>query len=171
MNVDLAEEIMADILMYPERLDMGTFYNAPSRGIPVSDVRQWCGTTACIAGYAALAVLPENAVVAGDGFYWESGQERPAIVRGQAPKRVSTLAREALGLTGQQAYVLFYQTSTLNAVPMLKFLIGSPDATAEEMMDFLGLSEVIREGVRAEFCLDGCCNHEDCMLREYAESL
>ena len=120
MNITLAEDIMGLILMHPEQLDMDLYVDA--EGDTVQELRDSCGTTACIAGWAALLTLPADVRV------WDGNA---------GGRSISEIGREALQLGEDVADVLFHDTVNDEAVPALKFLIGRPDATAGDLEKFL----------------------------------
>lgn len=135
MNVALAEEIMALILMEPEKLDMTLFVARLDRVVALGDddyydagdLRDDCGTTACIAGWAALLTLPASARI-------RSGQIIEICGREQ---HIDVYAAAKLGISRELSQLLFYDVDDSEAVPALKFLIGNPDADAKDFRKFL----------------------------------
>jgi hypothetical protein len=130
VNVALAEEIIGILLMNPETLDMSTFASIDGRqSFSVARLREWeCGATACIAGHAAALTLPKTWVMT-DGYARNS--------RGTIYRDIGRIGRIALGITPEQAYVLFSQTPDEMAVPALKYLAGNPDCTAADLREFV----------------------------------
>lgn len=126
MNTELAEEIIADILMYPERLEMSLFFSE-SWGKTMGEMRD-CGTTACIAGHVAMRTLPRGTCY--DGCGWYDPRD------GRDYGHIDQVAGDALGLRKDQWLVLFYNISNEGAVPALKYLIGNPDARGGEIEQF-----------------------------------
>jgi hypothetical protein len=127
LNTELAERIIGQILMEPERFDMGEWVSETGT---IGQLRENCGTSACIAGWAAMLTLPLNARVGGDRatrVFLCDGTDEP----------VSVAAERALGLEPDVADVLFTETGDDEAVVALKFLIGNPDATGDDLKNFL----------------------------------
>lgn len=149
MNVELAEQIIGLILMEPERFRMNAFYEGDP--YTAGQLRSaWpCGTTACIAGHAALLTAPDDAV-ARDGVL-----EYPDA----PPEAMFSVARRALGISMAMADCLFYHVNDEEAVTALKFLIGNPAADACDLAEFLtegrggGIGATAeREGERHVYC-------------------
>jgi hypothetical protein len=129
VNVALAEEIIARILMDPERLHMPSYVGLPhDASRTVESLRQpECRTTACIAGWAALLTLP------GD---WQIHADLALDPDGHMHS-IHNIGMAALDLTVSQADFLFNYASDDNAVVALKFIIGQPGATGAELGEFL----------------------------------
>lgn len=120
MNITLAEDIMGLILMHPEQLDMDLYVDA--EGVTVQELRDSCGTTACIAGWAAILTLPADVRV------WDG------VAGGRS---IAEIGRVALQLRDDVADVLFHGTDDDEAVPALKYLLGNPAATGDDLEKFL----------------------------------
>ena len=134
MNTDLAEQIISIILMQPDRLDMRSFISHWADGTVGAFRDDWpCGTTACIAGHVALLTAPADASVR----HIMHTFTREADDKGNPRRLVEVMAREALDIPWDVADVLFFETEDDEAVPALKYLIGCPDATGEQLMGFL----------------------------------
>jgi hypothetical protein len=146
MNIELAEQIIGVILMHPERLDMASYVGRWSGDDTTSYVGRWsgddtiggyrnewpCGTTACIAGHAAILSAPaETELMAALSTQCGPGSEK------EGRPLIEWLAIEALGITGEVADVLFFEPEDDEAVMALKFLAGNPDATGGDLRVFL----------------------------------
>ena len=126
MNTELAERIIGQILMEPERFDMGEWVSETGT---IGQLRENCGTSACIAGWAAMLTLPPEAQVTSMGctVVYSDGTIEP----------VSAAAERALWLEPDVADVLFSYPDDDEAVVALKFLIGNPDADGDDLQNFL----------------------------------
>jgi hypothetical protein len=82
-----------------------SFFTADTETVPAGVMRErageWCGTTACVAGWAAVIAAPDEAVIEFDSYYGLN------VIVGEESMRIDDFARKALGLTGWQADYLF----------------------------------------------------------------
>jgi hypothetical protein len=131
---DLAGEIIKIIENTPDWYYQGTwFWSADPEGVAVGTVRrqmaagQHCGSTACIAGHAAIAIAPDGAVI-------DDGD----VSVGDEVAEIDALAQRALGLSYGQAYWLFSCSRTTEQV------LGALRLISE------GRSEEIRNSYREE---------------------
>ena len=133
MNVELAEKVIAQILTEPERLDMTEWvgrYDPEWGDVGRADgtlarLQADCGTRACIAGWVLMLAKP-YARLHGD-----------LIEIMGLTYSTESVAAQALGLGLPVASYLFHQVGDDEAVMALKYLIGSPDATADDLHGFL----------------------------------
>lgn len=147
MNVELAEAAIAAAERAPERFNMDTWTSAgdefTSSFVTTGEMLPPCGTTACMAGFAALATLPKGTIVAG-GFIYSSIAELtadilddpdfgPYLVGHTTSGRVDEIGRVALGITVDQADALFYLEDLSQVKRAVAFLKANPDATEEEI--------------------------------------
>ena len=103
LNVDLLDRTLAYIEAHPDEHDQGTWR---------------CGTAMCFAGHAAVL----------DGGVWAGPEHDELVAMREDPAEVRRLssigevvhvedrARRVLGLTGEEAYALFYRAATLDDV-------------------------------------------------------
>jgi hypothetical protein len=141
VNVELAEKVIAQILMEPERLDMTEWigrYDPEWGDVCRADgtlarLQADCGTRACIAGWVLMLAMP-YARIHGDLIE----------ITGLTYSTESVAAR-ALGLGLSVASYLFHQVGDDEAVMALKYLIGNPDATASDLAEFLKAAR--RDGI------------------------
>jgi hypothetical protein len=126
LNTELAERIIGLILMEPERLAMGTWVSETGT---VAALKADCGTAACIASHAALLTLPPDAQVTSAGC--------TVVYPDGTVETVPAAGARALGLEDDVADVLFSYPDDHEAVPALKYLIGNPGATGDDLENFL----------------------------------
>ena len=108
LNVDLLIEVAAEIRLHPDNFSMGTWWEAYERAYSAPDMTgspHACGTVACVAGHA-VALSGKRYYMAPDWMRQDSGGAD--LVDGDAnPVDINLEARKALGLTQQQAKVMF----------------------------------------------------------------
>jgi len=98
---DIATAVLKRILNRPETYDQAGWCETGEEHPDVNNVlrqphEEWCGTTACVAGHAvAVAIEHDPTIVITDGF------------RGVGLE-IERIARQALGLTRDQADWLFW---------------------------------------------------------------
>jgi hypothetical protein len=129
MNVTLMEEIRQQIMMYPGNHSQLSWAGGESlsRKVPVSKLLDLgnhpCGTTVCVAGWAAILTAPKKAYVY-DNYLWV-GRKQYAI---------GDIAQKAMGLTSAQANWLFNPYRGQDAVLWaLKWLPDHQDADAADL--------------------------------------
>lgn len=109
MNIELAERVRGLIRKYPERHDQETW---ASEG-DLNPIKH-CGTSACIAGWVAAA----------KGFTLNDLTE--------AGHDVEYFARDALGITSEQANALFYNFNNREALGYFDELIAEAKVARDE---------------------------------------
>lgn len=128
-----ARTLLVEILKDPESFDMTSWYR-----------KSFCGTTACMAGHAALLmgwkpILNHEAVQ--DSAYWFRGPEDPTL-RNTPRRDASDLGQEYLELDDDTANSLF-----LNASNRLALLILDEAAQGEP--------------ITYSMVMDKICDHDD----------
>ena len=97
------------IVKRPETFDMGHWlrhepYTTPTKKTPTP----YCGTTACLAGHVVLLLGVSPTVT--PSYIQSHTLPEKLQRRGHHVYTLEDIARDALGLTGQQARGLFYHT-------------------------------------------------------------
>jgi hypothetical protein len=129
LNIELMERVHQLIQMRPELHDQQTWGRTPSdtpAGIisARAETGEFCGTTACVAGWAAILGAPENALI-----------HDSAVIIGDQVFGVSIYAARLLGLSWDQQTWLFTAAATRERVLWtLKWLPDHPDAGTDELM-------------------------------------
>lgn len=128
LNTELLERVRQIILMRPELHNQQTWGRTPS-DVPVgvtsarAETGEYCGTTACVAGWAAILSAPEDALMR-DG----------CICVGANEFSISLYAARQLGLSWDQQTWLFPAEATRERVLWtLKWLPDHPDAGTPEL--------------------------------------
>lgn len=127
-NLPLLRKILAQIDAVPEswvQSTWGLVWNSLTGDIIADQRRQsgqaraTCGTAYCIAGHVAVLTgwEPSGWSMGEASSYWmdEDGRER----------RVSVIARDALGLTNEEAEMLFHGDNSRSEVQLLAEIIAS----------------------------------------------
>ena len=132
MNTELMERVRQLIMMRPELHEQSHWLGGSEFSAPIAPITQAaengepCGTTACVAGWAALFAAPTDSLIERDSCIEVDGMIRT----------VQMYAKEQLGLTDAQAGCLFTAENNRDDVLwMLKWLPDHPDATADEIME------------------------------------
>ena len=141
------DALIKDIATHPDNFEMSEFYNVdddepedeygprldPRWNLPLQSFRHTCGTTLCMAGFAAAHATP-NARTASYHGQPEDGESDP-IVTGD---HVSKIAQAWLGLEDDQARQLFYATSldVLRATTILRHYRDTGEVS-EALLDIL----------------------------------
>lgn len=134
MNVDLAMAALKDAEVHPDEFDMGTWYTAwhtaetPGGSTEITEDQRTppCGTTACFAGFIAWRTAPAGTVIANGGYLYSSMQD--AIERRAPWGEVADWAEQQLGITYEQALVLFSLDGIGEVRRAVEYLADSPDA-------------------------------------------
>ena len=114
-NIELLEKLYRVMDEDHRRIDMSVWGR---RNSGESD----CGTTGCAAGWTAM--------LSGRKLYWSGSDSRLGGIandHGTAWTTVSHYAKEALGLSYEEAHLVFHNTSDEDILPMLKKLIAGED--------------------------------------------
>jgi hypothetical protein len=124
-NAVLAARIRTEILESPEHHDQASYLDGVRILTPegdLSDGLRDCGTTLCVAGYAAH--LTGHTIEDLDG----SGNEPVAYREGEAPRLVSEVAQAELGLPDNDAAWLFWglRSSKAALVALGQLADGAP---------------------------------------------
>lgn len=129
LNIELMERVRQLIQMRPELHDQQTWGRTP-RDTPVgiisarAETGEFCGTTACAAGWAVVLGAPENALI-----------HDAAVIIGGQEFGVSIYAARLLGLSWDQQTWLFTGAAARERVLWtLKWLPDHPDAGKDELM-------------------------------------
>lgn len=128
LNIELMERVRQLIQMRPELHAQETWGRTPSN-TPAGAISaraekgEFCGTTACVAGWAAILGAPENALI-----------HDSAVTIGGQEFGVSIYAAQLLGLSWDQQTWLFTAAATRERVLWtLKWLPDHPDAGTDEL--------------------------------------
>jgi hypothetical protein len=129
LNTALLERVRQLILMHPGLHDQGTWgqtmYGRRSLAkiAALAEVGSPCGTTACVAGWAAIFTAPEDAYLC-DAY----------IYIGTKAHAISTYAGRQLGLTwAQQCWLFAGDASRDRVLWTLKWLPDHPDASDTDL--------------------------------------
>lgn len=159
-NTDLLRRVRTILAENPRRHDQDTWYgNFFEDGdwindyrLSVEEARQWaavpvpaepmvpeatCGTTGCVAGWAAILAAPMGAVLT-DGYFIVLPDQK----EGEDSLAISFYAREALGISRMQAIWLFSSSRThVEVLAELDYLIENPDDERDYWERFTERSE------------------------------
>jgi len=104
LNAALAAQVAGIIRNRPQAWNQGIWleFNA-GQGRTVAELRADCGTSACVAGWAALLAAPDTAEAAPPMY----GLVRDLILPGGTVTGIKNAAKEALGLDDWTAAWLF----------------------------------------------------------------
>jgi hypothetical protein len=132
VNGELAMASLADAKASPASFDMNSFFSSSRTITKEADGFQPppCGTTACYAGFVSLRVAPKGSKIV-NGRVIEPDDTRT---------RAGYYAQKALGLTEDQADVLFYLSNVEQVEKAVTHLAVNPDA------DFDGIWEAAHRG-------------------------
>jgi hypothetical protein len=127
VNVEAVQQVLAQIEAHPDLHDQATFEFSwqdveKSDASSLRDYRDergldenWCGTTRCIAGWALFFKY---------GKGWGNEVQDPSVNIVNAPTRsIVNAAAQALGLTVDQAYDIFFEYRDTVAIQKLKELL------------------------------------------------
>lgn len=120
-NASLADEIIAIIMADPLRHNNATWISNSAKLPSPSEARIHCGTTCCVAGWAAVLTLDDRWVL-------HASYAQNAVTRKQV--NYDNIGRHELGLSSSQAEWLFSYLRTQEEVLWaLKWLRDHEDAT------------------------------------------
>lgn len=118
--------VLRDLLhANPERHNQGHWVPHSNRVTTVAERLEGCGITACAAGWTLWAFDPDALI----RNYSVVSPEDDRIYKDSIPKSAAKL----LGLSAEQADVLFFSTCESAALIVLDYLIAHPDATCDEL--------------------------------------
>lgn len=125
MNVELAEKALESARANPEKFNMSTWFTGPRGGLDsqaevTEDRVPPCGTTACFAGWVAFHHAPLGSKIKGSLI------KLPGAGRYDS---IEEYAKEALGITIDQACTLFFLDTIDQVERAVARLAVSPDAT------------------------------------------
>lgn len=150
VNIAIAEKVLRSVLSQPGEHDQENWIHTPEKNlIPGTDqlitldtMQQDspCGTTACIAGWAALhdgcevIIHPRSAVTRSNqtivtGINYDLRKQGKVIDRGHGSVDLEALGQRALDLDNDEAYDLFFLMNNTEAVAALYSLITTGDVT------------------------------------------
>jgi hypothetical protein len=128
VNIELAAKALELAKANPERFDMHTFSQGwGGRGPLVKDGPDFmppCGTTACYAGWVSYVAAPAGSEIQGayvegpDGLF----------------QHVEDYAIKALGITEDQANVLFYLKDIEEVEAAVGYLADNPDVDRDGLL-------------------------------------
>lgn len=139
-NVELAQKVLNKVRKHPERHNQADFIAMPGgphkfynedgteniATITVADFKKTaCGTTGCLAGWAAALTAPAGTVL---DPIWSN-----LIFPDGTKADVEMYAIKALGITVGQANALFYCYDNETAIKRLEYLIEHPSAGLREL--------------------------------------
>ncbi|WP_432112795.1 hypothetical protein [Streptomyces sp. S1] len=107
MNVELAKKVRALIKKYPERHDQSDWSSDDDL-----NPAEHCGTSACIAGWVAAAKGYTLSKVRNEGW------------------TIDTFARDALDLSPEDSFRLFYTFDNAEALQVFDDLIAEAEGTS-----------------------------------------
>lgn len=155
MNVELANEALELATVHRDRFNMGVWFNSPTnKAIIDADNRApACGTVGCYAGFITFMTAPEGTVITSDGMLYESVAD---AVHDEDPNAwldeprywddVETYAAGQLGITSEQADILFYVETLEEVKRLVAHLAENPDASAVELADLRDHASLVPAG-------------------------
>lgn len=131
-NVANLTKLRDFFVAHPEKVSMSTWYD----GVPekLQDV-DFCGTTACAAGWASIfAGWKAETVQNDDGriYFTDDVEDKDGNIEHPA-----YVGREWLGLDPDVSSYLFYDVGTTQIVEALEFLIDNPNADEMQLHESL----------------------------------
>lgn len=161
-NVNRLLELVGIFTLYPERHEQTSWFAGFDKNQTAKDLKPGssCGTTLCTAGWAAVLYGPNNAIFVPDEGYaffvpnglgdyyvtkkyvadWEdflkSGDDKPGIICDKV--EIPDFAEKELGLTGEQAFALFYSAENLEQVlAVIRKIISKPKVEGWELVEVI----------------------------------